>query len=68
MACNLLHIVEQPDPDAYADPALKDLVGQFPSFYCARCTPVRHLLAGDVVQCLRREGPCRQSAETPSDP
>ncbi len=62
MACRLLHVVEQPSADPYADADLKDLVGQFPSFYCTACTPLRPLPAGDVVKCLDRTEPCWKPA------
>lgn len=58
MSCYLLHMVEQPDPQPYADPNLKDLVGGFPRFYCANCNPPQALPAGDVVKCMDREAPC----------
>lgn len=58
MPCRLLHVIEQPDPDPYRDPELKDVVGAFPSFYCANCTPLRPLLPGETVKCLERAEPC----------
>ncbi|MDP2183466.1 MAG: hypothetical protein Q8K99_12960 [Actinomycetota bacterium] len=58
MPCYLLHTIEQPDPGAYRDPDLKDVVGSFPQLFCSQCTPPRPLLAGESVKCLDREGPC----------
>lgn len=58
MACYLLHMVEAPMADPYADPELKDLVGEFPQLFCAYCNPPRPLMPGDSVRCLDREAPC----------
>lgn len=58
MACQLLHIVEQPDPAAYSDPDLKDLVGAFPRFFCAHCDPLESLAPSEAVRCLDRREPC----------
>ncbi|MDP2232774.1 MAG: hypothetical protein Q8K89_03990 [Actinomycetota bacterium] len=58
MPCYLLHIIEQPDPQAYADPELKDVVGQFPRCFCTQCTPPVPLRAGEVVKCLELGSPC----------
>lgn len=58
MTCYLLHMVEMPERDPYADEDLKDLVGQMPQLYCAQCTPPRHLKASESARCLSREGPC----------
>lgn len=63
MPCQLLHLVEQPDPDAYADPDLKDLVGSYPTFYCAYCAPLRPLLASESVRCMERQDPCWKPAD-----
>lgn len=63
MPCYLLHMVEQPDPDAYNDPDLKDLVGSFPRCFCAQCNPPRSLAPGEVVKCLERQGPCWKPAD-----
>ena len=52
MACYLLHMVEAPMQDAYADPDLKDLIGEFPQLYCAQCNPPRPLRPGEAVRCL----------------
>ncbi len=51
-------MVEQPDPDPYADADLKDLVGSYPRFYCAQCNPPKQLGAGESLQCLDRSDPC----------
>lgn len=61
MPCYLLHIIEQPDPGAYRDPDLKDVVGSLPQLFCAQCTPPRPLLASEGAKCLDREGPCWKS-------
>jgi len=58
MPCYVLHVVEQPDPDPYADPDLKDLVGSFPRFFCAHCQPPRPLKTSEVIKCLERSQPC----------
>lgn len=58
MSCTLLHIVEQPEPRPYDDPDLKDLVGAFPRFFCAKCAPPRPLRPGEAVRCLDRTEPC----------
>ncbi|MDO8987686.1 MAG: hypothetical protein Q7V14_05640 [Coriobacteriia bacterium] len=58
MPCYLLHIIEQPDPNAYADAELKDVVGQFPRCFCTQCTPPTPLRAGEVVKCLELSNPC----------
>lgn len=63
MPCRLLHVIEQPDPDPYADPDLKDVVGHFPSFYCTACTPLKPLKASEVVKCLARMEPCWKPAD-----
>jgi len=64
MPCYLLHILEQPDPDPYSDPNLKDLVGAFPKCYCTQCTPPQALSASETVHCLNRESPCWKPADT----
>ena len=58
MPCYLLHIVEQPDPAAYDDPELKDLVGSFPRLFCAHCNPPLVLRPSESVKCLERAEPC----------
>lgn len=63
MPCYLLHIIEQPDPQAYADPDLKDVVGQFPRCFCTQCSPPLPLRAGEMVKCLERTGPCWKPAD-----
>lgn len=63
MPCNLLHMVEQPDPAAYDDPDLKDLVGQYPRLFCAHCAPPRTLKPSESIQCLGRQGPCWKRTE-----
>jgi hypothetical protein len=58
MACHLLHVIEQPDDDPYADPDVKDVVGLMPRFYCACFDPVRKLEPSAGVRCISREAPC----------
>jgi len=58
VACYLLHIMEDPDRDAYRDPDLKDVVGLMPRFFCAQCNPLKPLLASEAVKCMRRSAPC----------
>jgi hypothetical protein len=61
-------MIEQPDPDAYADPSLKDQVGVLPRFFCAQCSPPRSLPAGESVQCLDRDAPCFKNSGTAYPP
>jgi hypothetical protein len=63
MPCYLLHMVEQPDPDPYADKELKDLVGSFPRFFCTKCDPPRTLMPAETVKCLERQDPCWKPVE-----
>jgi hypothetical protein len=58
VTCYLLHIMEDPDRDAYRDPDLKDAVGLMPRFFCAQCDPLNPLLASEAVKCMRRDAPC----------
>jgi hypothetical protein len=58
MSCRLLHMIEQPDPCAYDDPDLKDLIGSFPRFFCTAATPPSALAPSESVRCLAREEPC----------
>jgi hypothetical protein len=58
VTCYLLHIMEDPDRDAYRDPDLKDVVGQMPKFYCAHCQPLKQLMASEATRCLERDAPC----------
>ncbi|MDH4139303.1 MAG: hypothetical protein OEV43_01905 [Coriobacteriia bacterium] len=58
MSCYLLHMVEQPESDPYADPDLKDLVGSYPRFFCSQCNPPESLRPGESAKCLDRTGPC----------
>jgi hypothetical protein len=58
MPCYLLHTIEQPDPNAYADQDLKDLVGSYPRFFCTQCNPPKPLRPGESVKCLNRTDPC----------
>ncbi len=58
MPCRMLHTIEEPDRDAYTDPEMKDVVGDFPRFFCAQCTPLRTLKPSETVLCLDRDEPC----------
>lgn len=58
MPCYLLHMIEAPDPRPYADPGLKDLVGQYPQLYCAYCNPPLALVPSESSRCLDRDAPC----------
>jgi hypothetical protein len=58
MACYLLHVVDQPDEDPYADADVKDVVGQMPRFYCACFDPIERLVPSAATRCLARETPC----------
>jgi hypothetical protein len=63
VTCYLLHIMEDPDRDAYRDPDLKDVVGHMPKFYCAHCQPLKQLLPSDATRCLERDAPCWKPAD-----
>lgn len=63
MACQLLHMIEQPDPGAYTDQDLKDVVGSFPRFFCTHCDPLRPLKPSETVRCLDRSEPCWKPAD-----
>ncbi len=62
MTCYLLHIMEDPDQDAYRDPDLKDVIGHMPRFFCARRQPLDPLLASESVKCMRLNAPCWKPA------
>jgi hypothetical protein len=62
MPCYLLHMIEAPDPEAYDDPDLKDLVGQWPKLFCAHCNPPRPLPPASSMRCLDRDAPCWKPA------
>ncbi len=68
MTCYLLHIMEDPDRDAYRDPDLKDVVGLLPRFFCARCQPLEPLPPATSLKCLRRGGPCWKTPSEGADP
>jgi hypothetical protein len=51
VTCYLLHIMEDPDREAYRDADLKDVVGLMPRFFCP-------LVASQSVKCMRRNAPC----------
>jgi hypothetical protein len=63
VTCYLLHIMEDPDRDAYRDADLKDVVGLMPRFFCAQCQPLRPLLSSQAVKCMRRNAPCWRPAD-----
>jgi hypothetical protein len=63
VTCYLLHIMEDPDRDAYRDTELKDVVGLMPRFFCAQCQPLKPLLSSQAVKCMRRNAPCWRPAE-----
>ena len=58
MACYLLHVVEQPDEEPYADPDVRDVGGQLPRFFCSCFDPIERLLPSAAARCLAREAPC----------
>ncbi len=58
LPCILLHILQSPDADPYADPEVKDVVGSLPEFYCAYCSPIKRLTPSDAMKCIHREAPC----------
>jgi hypothetical protein len=62
VTCYLLHIMEDPDREAYRDQDLKDVVGLMPRFFCAQCQPLHPLLASEAVKCMRRNAPCWKPA------
>lgn len=64
MTCYLLHTIEQPDEDPYADAEVRDVVGSLPRFYCAHCQPLVRLLPGEAVKCLDRAAPCWKPSPT----
>jgi hypothetical protein len=55
VTCYLLHIMEDPDRDAYRDAGLKDVVGLMPRFFCAQS-----------VKCMRRNAPCWRPNDEPA--
>lgn len=63
MTCYLLHIMEDPDREAYRDPDLRDVVGLMPKFFCAHCDPVKPILPSEAVRCMRAGGPCWKPAD-----
>ena len=58
MTCYLLHVMQEPDREAYADPDLKDLIGDMPKFFCARRNPILKLTPSEAVRCFSRDAPC----------
>jgi hypothetical protein len=68
MTCYLLHIMEDPDRDAYRDPDLKDVVGLLPRFFCAQCQPLCPLLPSEALRCMRRNAPCWKRPEDAGKP
>ncbi len=68
MACYLLHVLEQQDPQPYEDPDVKDVVGTMPQFYCTKCQPLLRLTAGQATRCIMRDEPCWMAAGGPPCP
>jgi hypothetical protein len=68
MACYLLHVLEQQDPRPYDDPAVKDVVGTMPQFYCTKCQPLLKLVPSDAIKCIGRDAPCWMAAGGPPCP
>jgi hypothetical protein len=66
VTCYLLHIMEDPDRDAYRDAGLKDVVGLMPRFFCAQCQPLRPLVSSQSVKCMRRNAPCWRPNDEPA--
>lgn len=58
MPCYLLHMIETPNANPYADPDMKDVIGEYPRLFCAQCTPPLELAPGESVRCLQRDTPC----------
>lgn len=68
MPCYLLHMIEAPNTSPYADPDMKDVVGEYPRLFCAQCTPPVELAPGQSVRCLQRDTPCwREKVPCPED-
>jgi hypothetical protein len=63
MTCYLLHIMEDPDRDAYRDPDLRDVVGMMPKAFCAQCQPLKPLLSSESLKCMQRNAPCWKAAD-----
>ena len=57
MPCYLLHMIETPNANPYADPDIKDVVGEYPRLFCAQCTPPLELAPSESVRCLQRDTP-----------
>jgi len=69
MPCYLLHMIESPNAQPYADADVKDLVGQYPRLFCAQHTPPQELAPGESVRCLQRDNPCwKPDAPLPDEP
>ena len=68
MACYLLHVLEQPDPQPYADPEVKDVVGALPQFYCTRCQPLLRLSPSEGMKCIGIAEPCWMAGGGPVCP
>lgn len=58
VTCRLLHTLEQPDQDPYADPDVKDVLGKLPRFFCTGHDPLLPLKPSEAVKCLQRDEPC----------
>ncbi len=69
MPCYLLHMIETPNANPYADPDMKDVVGEYPRLFCAQCTPPLELAPSESVRCLQRDTPCwRETVPCPEAP
>ncbi len=58
MSCYLIHILQEQDQHPYEDPAVKDIVGALPRFFCTRCDPIKRLLPSQAMLCIDRDAPC----------
>jgi hypothetical protein len=62
MPCHLLHMIEVPNNNSYADEDVKDIVGQFPQLFCAAINPPVALKPSESARCLEAAGPCWKPA------
>ena len=58
MPCYLLHMIEAPNRRPYADPGVRDVVGDFPRLFCAQMTPPSELQPSESARCFQRDTPC----------
>ena len=67
MTCYLLHVLHEPDAEPYADPDVKDVVGQLPKFFCTRHAPILKLSPSESVWCIDRGVSCwKQTQQVPA--